>query len=81
MALINAGHGLMHAYGTVMPTGVSKFRPAVVEQLKSEQDTLTPLHQEMVWKLVQEFATLEAQITSYQSSLKPWPRGSPNVSV
>jgi transposase len=38
-ALIHAGHGLMHDYGIVIPTGGSKFHQAVVETLASEQDT------------------------------------------
>ena len=61
-ALINAGHGLMHAYGIVMPKGVSKFRQAVVEKLESEKDTLTALSQEMFWKVVEGCAALEKQL-------------------
>ena len=34
-----------------MPKGVSKFRQAVVGKLASEKDKLTPLSQEMVWKV------------------------------
>jgi len=68
-ALINAGHGLMHAYGIVMPKGVSKFRQAVVEKLESEKDKLTALSQEMFWKLVEEFAALEKQLAYYQEKL------------
>jgi transposase len=52
-ALINAGHGLMHDYGIVSPTGVSKFQQAVVETLESAKDTRTALRQEMCGKLVQ----------------------------
>lgn len=65
-ALINAGHGFRHAYGSVMPPGVSKFRRAVVEKLESEQDTLTPLSQAMCWRLVQEVAPWEEDIAAYQ---------------
>ena len=68
-ALINEVHGLMHEYGIVMPTGVSKFRQAVVEKLESEKDKLTALSQEMFWKLVEEFAALEAQLAYYQEKL------------
>jgi len=46
-ALVNEVHGLLHAYGIVMPKGVTKFRHTVVEKLASEQDKLTPLSQEM----------------------------------
>ena len=35
-ALINAVHGLMQAYGIVIPTGVAKFRQSVVEKLVRE---------------------------------------------
>jgi transposase len=68
-ALINEVHGLMNEYGIVIPKGVSKFRRAVVEKLESEQDKLTPLSQEMFWRLVKEFATLEEQIAAYQEKL------------
>src|SRR5262245_34628533 len=40
-ALMNAGHGLMLAYGIVLPTGVAKFRQAVVEKLEVDKDKLT----------------------------------------
>jgi transposase len=68
-ALINEVHGLMHEYGIVMPKGVAKFRQAVVEKLESEKDKLTALSQEMVWKLVEEFAALEKQLAYYQEKL------------
>src|SRR6266849_8562995 len=68
-ALVNEVHGLMHEYGMVMPKGVSKFRQAVVGKLESEKDKLTPLSQEMFWKLVEEFAALEKQLAYYQEKL------------
>src|SRR6266850_5050557 len=69
-ALVNEVHGLMHEYGIVMPKGVSKFRQAVVGKLESEKDKLTPLSQEMFWKLVDEFAALEEQLAYYQEKLE-----------
>src|SRR5438552_14837627 len=69
-ALVNAVHGLLHEYGIVMPKGVAKFRQAVVGKLESEKDKLTPLSQEMFWKLVEEFAALEAQLAYYQEKLE-----------
>jgi transposase len=69
-ALVNAVHGLMHAYGMVRPKGVAQFRQAVVEKLESEQDKLTPLSQEMCGKLVEEFGALEKQLASYQEQLE-----------
>jgi transposase len=69
-ALVNEVHGLMHEYGIVMPKGVAKFRQAVVEKLESEQDKLTPLSQEMFWKLVEEFVALEKQLAYYQEKLE-----------
>jgi transposase len=68
-ALVHAVHGLMHEYGIVMPKGVSKFRQAVVGKLEAEKDKLTPLSQEMFWKLVEEFAALEKQLVYYQENL------------
>src|SRR4029450_219174 len=53
-ALVNAVHGLLHAYGIVMPKGVSKFRHVIVEQRESDQDKLTTLSQAMFAKLVEE---------------------------
>ena len=69
-ALVNEVHGLMHEYGIVIPKGVSKFRQAVVGKLASEQDKLTPLSQEMFWKLVEECAALEEQLASDQKKLE-----------
>jgi transposase len=69
-ALVNEVHGLMHAYGMVMPKGVAKFRQAVVGKLESEKDKLTSLSQEMFWKLVEEFAALEEQLAYYQEKLE-----------
>src|SRR5499426_290953 len=69
-ALVNAVHGLLHAYGMVMPKGVAKFRQAVVEKLEAEKDKLTPLSQELFWQLVKEFAALEDQIAFYQEKLE-----------
>src|SRR5712691_1388783 len=68
-ALVNAVHGLMQEYGIVMPKGVAKFRQAVVGKLEAEKDKRTPLSQEMFWKLVEEFAALEAQLAYYQEKL------------
>src|SRR5215468_3823497 len=64
-ALINEVHGLMLEYGIVLPTGVAKFRQAVVEKLEAEKDKLTALSQELFWKLVKEFGALEDQISFY----------------
>jgi transposase len=68
-ALVNEVHGLMQEYGIVMPKGVAKFRQAVVGKLEAEKDKLTPLSQEMFWKLVEEFAALEVQLAYYQEKL------------
>src|SRR5262245_53526863 len=69
-ALVNEVHGRMHEYGIVMSKGVAKFRQAVVGKLESEQDKLTPLSQELFWKLVDEFAVLEKQLAYYQEKLE-----------
>src|SRR5215470_4208208 len=69
-ALVNEVHGLMHEYGIVIPKGVSKFRQAVVGKLESDKDKLTPLSQEMFWKLVDEFAAVEKQLAYYQEKLE-----------
>ena len=69
-ALVNEVHGLLHEYGIVIPKGVTKFRQAVVGKLESEKDKLTPLSQEMFWKLVDEFAALEKQLAYYQEKLE-----------
>lgn len=42
----------------------------MVEKLESEKDKLTPLSQEMFWKLGKEFAILEEQLDSYQEQLE-----------
>jgi transposase len=69
-ALVNEVHGLMNEYGIVIPKGVPKFRQAVGDKLESEKDKLTPLSQELFWKLLEEFAALEQQIAFYQEKLE-----------
>ena len=54
----------------MVPKGVSKFRQTVVDKLESEKAKRTPLSQEMFWKLVEEFAALEAQLAYYQEKLE-----------
>src|SRR5438874_13123684 len=60
----------MQESGIVLAKGVGKFRQAVVEKLEAEKDKLTPLSQEMFWKLVEEFAALEKQLAYYQEKLE-----------
>jgi len=60
----------MNEYGIVIPKGVAKFRQAVVEKLESEQAKLTPLSQEMFWKLMEEFVALEKQLAYDQEKLE-----------
>src|SRR5499427_3418736 len=69
-ALVNEVHGLLHEYGIVIPKGVAKCRQAVVGKLEAEKDKLTPLSQELFWKLVDAFAALEQQLASYQEKLE-----------
>ena len=61
-ALVNEVRGWLHAYGIGVPKGVSRFRQTVVDKLEAEEAKLTPLSQEMFWKLIEEFAALEAQL-------------------
>jgi transposase len=68
-ALVNEVHGLLHESGIVIPKGVAKFRQAVVGKLESEKDKLTPLSQELFWKLVDEFALLEKPLVYDQEKL------------
>jgi transposase len=69
-ALVNEVHGLMQESGMVIPKGVAKFRQAVGGQLEAEKDKLTPLSQEMFWKLVEAFAAVEKQLAYYQEQLE-----------
>jgi transposase len=69
-ALVHEVHGLLHESGIVIPKGVAKFRQAVVGKLDAEQDKLTPLSQEICWKLVDECAAVEKQLASYQEKLE-----------
>src|SRR5215470_14576081 len=63
-ALVNEVHGLLHEYGIVLPKGVAKCRQAVVGKLEAEKDKLTPLSQELLWKLVGAFAALDQQLAN-----------------
>jgi transposase len=53
----------------VRPKGGAKSRHTVVKKLESEQDKLTPLSQEMFWKLVEECVALEKPLADYQEKL------------
>ena len=53
----------------VLPVA-AKLRQAVVDKLEAEQEKLTTLSQEMFWKLVEEFVTLEQQLAYYQEKLE-----------
>ena len=54
----------------MIPKGVAKFRQAVIGKLESEKDKRTSLSQEMLWKLIEEFAGLEKQLASDQEKLE-----------
>jgi transposase len=68
-ALVHEGHGLLPAYGMVVPKGVSKFRPTVVDKLEAAKAKRTPLSQAMFWKLIEEWAALAAQLAYDQEQL------------
>src|SRR5262249_45493563 len=63
-------HVLLHEYGIVTPTRVARIRHAAVGKRESEKDKVTPVSQELVWKLVDEFAALEKQLAYYQDKLE-----------
>ena len=58
----------------------AKFRQAG-RNAGVRQDQLTPLSQEMLWNLVDEFAALEKQLAYYQEKLEAWPRRLLSVSA
>src|ERR671922_910919 len=70
-ALINEIHGLLHAYGIVVPKGMAKFRQTVVGKLEAEKAKLTPLSQELFGKLIDEFAVLEKQLPAFSANTPP----------
>jgi transposase len=80
-ALVNEVHGLLHDYGIVIPTGVAKFRQAVVGKLEAEKAKRTPLSQALFWELVDAFALLEKQLAYYRRNSKPWRRRIPSASA
>src|SRR5262249_19790811 len=69
-ALVHEVHGLLHAYGIVIPKGVAKFRHAVVGKLEAEKAKRTPLSQELLWQLVEEFAAGEKPLAYDQEKLE-----------
>ena len=69
-ALVHEIHGLLHAYGIVVPKGVAKLRQTVIGTLEADKAKLTPLSQEMFGKLVDEFAVLEKQLVYDQEKLE-----------
>jgi transposase len=61
-ALVNEMRGLLHAYGIILPQGITKFRTLAVQKLQEEQHKLTALSTEVFWHLYDEFLALETRL-------------------
>ncbi|MGH8067917.1 MAG: IS110 family transposase [Candidatus Entotheonellia bacterium] len=61
-ALVKEMRGLLHAYGIILPQGMTKFRTLVVRKLQKEQCKLTALSTEVFWQLYDEFLVLETRL-------------------
>jgi transposase len=67
-ARVHELHGLLHAYGLVVPKGGAKFRQTVIGKLEAEKAQRTPWSQEMFGKLIDALAVLEKQLASDQAT-------------
>jgi transposase len=61
-ALVNEIRGLLSECGIVLPQGLTKFRTAVVRQLKDGQAKLTLLSTAVFWQLYDEYLALEQRV-------------------
>lgn len=69
-ALVNEIRGLLAEYGIVLPKGINAFRQGFVEKLEAEGAKLTPLGQELFYRLLEEFKKLEAEMAYYDNKLQ-----------
>ena len=69
-ALVNEMRGLLAEYGIVLPKGVKAFRKAFMGQLDAEQAKLTPLSQELFYKLFDELIKVEEELAYYDAKLE-----------
>lgn len=69
-ALGNEIRGLIGEFGIVLPEGISKLRARVLEKLEEHQERLSPLTIEMVTRLCEELARLEAEIEWYEDKIE-----------
>jgi len=68
-ALINETRGLLLEYGIVVPQGATTFRKHVLEKLATEDAKLTPHSLALFQQLLEELATLEARVATYDAQL------------
>jgi len=68
-ALINATRGLLLEYGIVVPQGATTFRKHVLEKWATEDAKLTPHSLALFQQLLEELATLEARVATYDAQL------------
>ena len=68
-ALINETRGLLLEYGNVVPQGATTFRKHVLEKLATEDAKLTPHSLALFQQLLEELATLEARVATYDAQL------------
>jgi transposase len=70
-ALINETRGLLHEYGLVVPQGAATFRKHALERLATEEAkaNLTPHSLALFQQLLEELATLDARVATYDTQL------------
>jgi hypothetical protein len=78
-ALVHELRGLLHAYGIVLPQGITTFRPLLVSKRQKEQATLRALSTEVFWPLYDEYLSLEKRSRLMMSSWRPSVEPIPHV--
>lgn len=68
-ALANQIRGLLHEYGLVMPSGISRLRAQVPLILEDAEHGLSELCRELMHELYQRLRTLDEQVTQYDQRI------------
>jgi transposase len=69
-ALANQIRGLLHEYGVVMPSGISRLRAQLPLILEDAENGLSDLCRELIHELYQRLRTLDEQVGQYDQRIQ-----------
>lgn len=69
-ALANQMRGLLHEYGVVIPSGISRLRAKLPLTLEDAENGLSDLSRELIHELYQRLRTLDEQVRQYDRRIE-----------